>query len=430
MNLVPDRRLGNAVFLLLMGTERWINRKVEHLRFINDASAKRKMSVDFQLPAEVVPMYLEDPVAPVALLKKQPPLEGFDMRDEDGRSLPVLTREQNTFVAWSTLVAAAEALVGGQVSAEILQVLWEAARSLGKKGADFRHALEASLSQQAQKLAREPAFDIVLADLTENFLLLAVLQERPRERRVLKLSYIEQLSARDLGFGDRARGFLGWRPSGYIFETPAVTDGSYHFELGSPEGLVIREAQLVATFGERKWRDAVPRDDSARSGTRELVHLYLSGVSRLALGRARVVLSPPRAGLTRRAFFSALGNTLLLAAGCVFFPQIEARVSGNSVDAGVAVLLVSSSAVSAYLARPGEHRLTSRMLFGIRLITFLSGIATYLAAITLIVGPGGSAGRWIWGGLGGFTGAASLILLKTLMAAQKIGLIGTDIEKE
>jgi hypothetical protein len=90
MDLIVNRRL-------------WIHRIVDSVVFLDDRRVIRHRSVDFRLPdwpifrqcEAVLPSNTY--VLPIGLLAKQS-LVAFDVSDEAGRALPVLTSMQNRYV--------------------------------------------------------------------------------------------------------------------------------------------------------------------------------------------------------------------------------------------------------------------------------------------------------------------------------------------
>lgn len=95
-----DRRHGLVSLNLVGSWNDWIKRRVESVEFTSDTSVRRRVSVDFRLRK-----WLPEPVldwyggkvhyVPIALLNKEPLLE-FDLRNEAGVALPLLTRQKNS----------------------------------------------------------------------------------------------------------------------------------------------------------------------------------------------------------------------------------------------------------------------------------------------------------------------------------------------
>jgi hypothetical protein len=281
--------------------------------------------------------------------------------------------------------------------------------------------LSASDDDKARRLSSDDVFGLLVADLAEKFILLTLIPQ-PERRRVLSLSYTTRVSPESRKGARQSRRsrlqlLLGWRLFTFGFPLGAAGEAaSFHFEMEAGPNLRIREGEGQVTLGGK--------DVSARVRSNvhilnfELLHVYLSGVSRRASATAVVAVGPPLAFVAKILGVVAFNATLLIL-GSVFFDEVSRKVSGSSVDAGVAVLLVASSLVSAYFARPGEHESTSRALFGLRAIGLISGISTYVAAVTLTVGPEGALGHAIWTGLAGIVSAATLLLLPTYFLTRR-----------
>lgn len=114
---VRDHIAGVATGRLLVFAADWVHRRVESIEFFGLATVRRRMSVDFSLPrgpawsaiAEMV-RHAEaeerDVYVPLTTLAKAK-LARFDLRDECGQTLPLLTTAQNGERAGAALVALA-----------------------------------------------------------------------------------------------------------------------------------------------------------------------------------------------------------------------------------------------------------------------------------------------------------------------------------
>jgi hypothetical protein len=107
-----DLHHGLVSLNLLGAWNDWIRRRVESIEFVSDVTVRRRVSVDFTLRA-----WMPEPILdwdeskvhyiPIALLNKEP-LLGFDLRDEAGSAVPLLTRRRDSAIAAATLVAMAQ----------------------------------------------------------------------------------------------------------------------------------------------------------------------------------------------------------------------------------------------------------------------------------------------------------------------------------
>jgi hypothetical protein len=115
-----DRLLGYQTLRLIGNWETWVHRRVESIQYESASSIRRRVSVDLRLREEL----FGDPVfrwadesiqyVPIALLNKQA-LIRFDVHDEEGRALPVMSRHRNARITAATLVALAQSLISSQL---------------------------------------------------------------------------------------------------------------------------------------------------------------------------------------------------------------------------------------------------------------------------------------------------------------------------
>lgn len=394
-----DLELAKIVLPLLIGWQRWISRNVQQVEFDRVLGARHTTSIHFELPDFATATAGEGKAfVPLALLKRQPQIANFTLKDEAGSALSVMTAAHSGAVAASTLEVIDNVVEGGDMLDDLI----------GKLGAMTYFDGPASPTSREEWLSRlKPDLAHLTKDLGQFFLVLTVITE-PNLHRVFELSYTSEFRLVRLRLHQWASRFFGWRPVSFELQLPAVGNASsFHFESHAPAGLNIAEATLVAEDGGRVWEDRIPRNQDEEVKGRRWIHLYLSRISGFATGRVRVDFFRPPA-YVGRILGSVAFNATLLVLGAIHYEHVVKRIKGGSVDAGVAVLLVATSLVSAYLARSDEHELTLKALVGLRSIVLISGIATYAAAVTLTVGPSGWGGRLVWIVLASVAGALVL----------------------
>jgi hypothetical protein len=379
----PDVDLGVALFLMLAQPSDWVHRRVEHVSFVDASNLHRRTSLDLSIPDNDLLFYGHVGIIPLALLTKRVLVE-VDVTDESGASLPVLTRSQNAFVAWSLLAAVASydlvATLGEDVSLSpaIINELRGLALASERTGSTL---LESILSSSRSDVQREvlgsedSLFAGIAGELAVNFLLLTELEPEPKQRRIVKFSYIQPLQSRPGRSWDRLMGRIGWRPIQFDFEIPAVGEArSYHFEFVPPEGLDTFAGEVLVTDGARETID-----DAQIVGNR--AHVYIPNESPEATGIVSLWLKPPRVGLLRALLMTSLVITTVL---WLFFLKLF-EIKG---DAGSAILLGIPGVVATFIVRPGEHRLASDLLLGIRALGGAAGLSAYLAAVALVTVSG------------------------------------------
>ena len=392
----PDWWLGGAIFLCLNRSARWIRRRVESVTFLDATSMQRRVSVDFSVPDETISPGDPPPVVPLALLEKRP-LVDFDLQDESGQSLSVLTRQENGFVAWSAMARIAqfeaEDAFGPQKSlptgllADLKIVAGgappDAMEALRRLGGEEDRALRAVL--------RDSQFFMSLAlSLAGGFLLLTRVSESPGTPRVVKFAYAQELEFPPETRLERFAARMGFSAAEYGFWIPAVGESeSYHFEFQAPPGLEVSAAELVV-LPQRPETDTIAEDvdDDAEDFTFEahpgrvvgpLAHVYVSEVAPEHVGIARVWVRPPLEGLLRAGLASTLLATVIF-----FFFLWDDRIKAVEGSGPAGLLLAVPSLLAAVLVRPGEHRMATNLFSGIRGVTATSGLMAYVGAILII----------------------------------------------
>jgi len=90
----------------------WIHRRVESIGLSDAKAERRRVSIDFTLPESCVAISTGSGgvslhFVPIAMLRKGP-LTDFNLRDESGNALPLLTKRRNGTLAASVLKLFAE----------------------------------------------------------------------------------------------------------------------------------------------------------------------------------------------------------------------------------------------------------------------------------------------------------------------------------
>jgi hypothetical protein len=222
--------LGASIFMHLLHVRKWVHRRVERIEIVGTSSVRRRVSVDF----EIAEQDTKDILVPLAVLLKEE-LVDFTITDEGGRSVPVLNRYQNQYVALCMLVAVARTVLQDEVPLDIMYRLARLTYGTISDGEDAYKDLVALDTEESRKLVRNSVFCNLLLTLQRKYLLLVLLPKSSDSRRVLRFSYVQSLIRR-LTTVDR----IGWRPTDMHLDIPAVDEGgSYHCELELPQGLEL-----------------------------------------------------------------------------------------------------------------------------------------------------------------------------------------------
>jgi hypothetical protein len=383
------RQLGVVTFWYLLRGASWVHRRVESVVFHDESTIRRRVSVDFTLPRGIPAIPgLGQPVhyVPLTLLRKRT-LVSFDLRDESGATLPMLTAAQNGAIAAAALIAIAEEVNGDTLPDAVATQLRAVATGSETSGTQaFYSLLEGGGPNAAARLRimEEPRLLALAQDLATNFIVIAPLGDSAGKRRIIKFSYDEPVAAHGLTSAIAIQ--APWQATRYVFRTPSAGDAlSYHFEVEAPGDLEISTAGLrVRAPDGTEFAD----DDQ---GSLKRSHLYVSGAPYGAAGLAWVDLVPRRPGLLRAGLLTAIFTAALLTAGRFRVHQI-----GEHRDAAMALALAIPGLVAAYIARPGEHRIATGLLFGLRLLILIAGLTAVLVAAALVAGYTGAHLRTIW----------------------------------
>jgi hypothetical protein len=308
--------LGYVTWQLIGDWSKWVRRRVETISYETANSVRRRVSVDLRLLdaifREPIMRWGDELVhyVPIAQLRKQS-LVNFDLRDEEDRALPLITKNRNSKIASAMLVAAAQSVVAKEING-----LQGAITITDPSIIEIPTWLEYNFHQIAylnpQRTGREPG---ALEIFKNKFLSPA--EPLPIEVWTWNRSTDESLSTpvdagawysllgSDLGFVrlayDVARLFLICVPLTYEKGRRRIVKFSYTEYLGQPEARsaqAIKRAAVTLGFAERwnrfeDWLEGVPRSSQSQ------LDVWIPSL---------LASQPPRLPL-RRQVFQALGWT-------------------------------------------------------------------------------------------------------------------------
>lgn len=402
---------------LVADETRWVERRVESVSFISETKHRRHTSVHFDVPG-FPDLPSTEPTAtlvwvPIALLKKNV-LRNLDVRDEEGRALPVLSARQHAELVSRFLIQQAEAILDlpaeKKLDAQIVQ--WLQAATVGT-GATPPPA-DARLATQVAQLRADETMQSYLTDLSGSFMLLARIDARAHSTRIVKFAYDFDLDSESLG----RRGGVGIRselhgilraiaiPFGLSdyrtrFETPSMFDArSYHVEVVCPGELSITEAVL-------SWEEAhSERHEVATDVRADRAHLYSTErqprVRWEGFVDVRFCLKTPvvlPVVLLTTVTAGVIGGALWMH--YVWPPRARTDTA--------AALVVAIPTFLAPFVIPGSHPISRRMFFGLRALTFLAGATSFTAAATLALRLSTHALEVIWGALAAIAAALAVV---------------------
>jgi hypothetical protein len=116
--LTPTQGLtASAIAALIIDMRSWVHRRVESAQVIDDIAVIRRSSIDLTVPETLNDVDVGRALTaggegfiPITFLNKQR-LRNFDLRDEQDRPLPMLSRRDNGELATNVLIPQAEAVL-------------------------------------------------------------------------------------------------------------------------------------------------------------------------------------------------------------------------------------------------------------------------------------------------------------------------------
>lgn len=403
----------------------WIHRRKESVSILDETALQRQVSVDFTLP-DVIPGCGREPhvkhpaggepvyCPPLFVLPKAPAnLMAFDLLDESGVSLPLMTRIDNARVSAATLIELARI------------VLTDNALNLSA-GLEARLRLIASADEPhptiaAARLARadsqdpnetelialrsDGAFMWWLRTLAHSSIVVVPYRDPTVRRKIFRLSYQQPIT---YSLPMTAR--LGWSTYKVVVDSSWIDARNFHFEAEAPPGLRIVSATLTD--------DEQP---SVRNeGFLRRVHLYRPGAERAGAGTAALSLHVNGQGFVGGALLAS-GLVLGAVLGCL----AEAKHIAENPTSAPALLLLLPALIASYVARPDQHALTTRLLSSARRLLLIAGGAAYISAAFVALNGGASRGAALEHQTDILQGAFRLSGVAALFAF--LGLVGTWI---
>jgi hypothetical protein len=376
----PESLHGEIAELLLTSSE-WIHRRVDSVELLDDRTARRRVSVDFTLPRSSAARTRH---APLLLLRKQP-LSNFDLRDEDGRPVPLLTRRQTGKITTSILVRLADAIAGTPLPGELIDACAAIAQGSPAEASRAMRFIATDLQPEPlrERIRRDVTFRELATTLVASFPVIVPVRDGD-ERRILKLAYDEPVAP--------SRGVLsalGWWGFSMLVDLPYLSaSGSHHLEVRQSPGLEHVDAVLVTRNPDgtrtRTWQP----------GPASATHFYAGDAPRGSRGLAIVRMRTRREGLLRSGPVFAAATALALTGAWFALPGIATKAA----DVGP-LLLAFPAVLAAFLASTGEHPIASRLLLGARTLVFASGLWSFLAAAALALNPSVLTLRWTLGAM-------------------------------
>lgn len=392
-----ERTMGTQLVLALLDRQDWSHRKVDSIRLFEGDLGQRRQSLDCT-PPEIVSLPEHTGVGvgagagggdaplllPISIVTKGV-LRDLNVRDAEGRPLPVLGTEDNARAA--------------------LAALWQAIRPRGREAPAVREMLtylvgpDRELAQGAlhrllgphgasgEPDERHPALRSASTDVRElmetlasGFLLLALIPGDARGRRqVIKISYNWSLDPKPSSKLEALLVALGHRERAIGVEVPGAADArSYHLEVHAPGGLTC--TALILPAGDPAAANSAGVD--RRPGS--VVHATGRYVGGLGTGdAAELTVAVPR---WRGAHLTALLTSAFTATVFLLAELLPGgREALNDAEEGAAAVLLAAPGVAvALLVRAAESDLAVRVLRPLRVIVLGNAVALAAGAASLV----------------------------------------------
>jgi hypothetical protein len=435
------KQVGATTATLLDNGPEWIHRRVETLTFVDERVVRRHLSVDFTLPKWIktsvrMPRGEEVLFVPVTLLERRDAAMNFDVRDEQGTALPLVTRREDTQLTGAALTElAVRALrrhhVRERLHPEIVAAIAFSTTRIYRDALPYIRSLISPMSSewgvlsadsapQRHTLRKDDTFCDFLGAFATSSLAFVPLVGAAGAHRILKLTLEEEVH-----ISQSLMSLIGWSSTVLIAPLPLVgLAETYHVQLTPPENVEFTEAGIAARRPSEFIRTSVGENvasniDTYRQfsgGPRRSVHLYQPRSHQIAGGTTWFAMRPERGGL----LFGATAAALLITAMMTLF-DLDTDAVVRQPSSASSLLLLAPGLVAAYLLRPGEHAMARRLLRAARLFLIVASATTFAAAAVLVSlypetkpnGPPPTASDELQGALCGLAigAAVSLVLL-------------------
>jgi hypothetical protein len=419
--LKPDQRFGNIAAHLAMNFPQWVERRVEHVSYLDEDTTRWSEGLMIRWPAksafrsDVEPNDGELIYVPLDLLTKHT-LVGLDGLHPDGSPVPILPFSRScalasagiTWAIWSRSVQQEEGALKPQTIKTIDAIVRsppDLARVLVTRALHEPGQLSELLKTRDQVRA-------LLEQLAGDVMFLAPAVYRPGKESVYRYTYCQSLPRKD-SLPARLAVSFGYRDAIAVHERLSLgRSGSYHFEVDAPPELKIPRARLYGKYGPKKLlcpvaegtgspvidlharrptEKALTTGEAMKPKTRPPVLPAIAEDASFAdvLGAADAAKSTPvelsdegeaeiRFRLRPSGMFMATMLVSVLTAGLL----LAALTRLEQLDGQTAATLVLALpiVVLGYLNRPGEHTLATRLLIGVRAASVVIGICSLLIA--------------------------------------------------
>ena len=457
-----DERIGLSLLELLAeaadSRSPWINRRVAKLEFLDTRAVRWLISVDFTV-TEIAPLMGSTArrLMPISRWRKSGPVT-VDFRDEQGAAIPLITAEETIgymtagLYRWAAVILERKGVKEPpQMFAALRKIVSERPdRNLTPEGQAADVTVKALLkavsegdSAISDALFANKGFRSNLYELSENYVVLASVENEPGTRRVLKLAFESRVSfqhqanwvsevLRRLRWRERPLQLtqpfrwrdwplqwmqrLGWRdwPLQVML---GGRGGSCHLEVAAPRGVDIFKISASPNFGADPGNATRGPEAITTFGKTPHVGVRVPVVARRY--RATIYLRVNGSGWLTASWLVALVIATSIILGRTQFAELFSK--GTSGEAGTAatLLLALLGVFASYLIRPGEHPLAAMLLRAARGLILIDVAVVLVGVGNLLLHSDSDAHqpKVLWDSLAWISGAVAVLLTLSLLPA-------------
>ena len=383
---------GVNLLWLLNNSPEWVHRRVDSLRLDADGTTRRFVSLDLTVPQAMKCQGSAGRVmVPMGVLEKGTK-QKFDATYE-GKSIPVLGRKDNSLVV-AQILRASQPLVFSErtnndedptaLFISITSCDPSDSESVWERYIDWSESVVGDLDLTPSQQSELEAFDVLVDQMTKNFVLLAEVDEYVLGRRVVMKYAFDQ--------DEPTNSYPGTSSAVIAQDVPDLGfAASHHVELEVPSGLFVQKLELIELRGEGDdQQDLIARKRS--SG--RVAHVNINPSSPDAMGVLRAEI-----GVVKQGVFSftivtvwALLVAVLGATAVRMFNENVIRGEPEIPSPAASILLIGPALLVSWMSRSPEHPMVSGMLKPLRRMLILS-------AFSLLVMAGLAAVKvqpWLW----------------------------------
>lgn len=410
--------IGSDLLALTHRFSEWVPRREERFEYVNHAIVRRTVRVDIDLSGfypilDDMPVWRGLAIVPIAVLRRDRHTT-FEVRAEDGALLPRLTAHEERSFVFQGVVA--------QATMSLADALTTASRDALYQIVTEPPTVTVADTEQLGELRSKPEFAQTLSHVRRFYYLLTPLRPESGHRRVVTYSYLEPIvvpseetrTAIETAFAHN--GLDKTAPAGERRITAEIANAgdcrSYHLEVVAPPALRIVDAQLRV---QEAAHGSNPQDvgDNDRLATH--AHMHISDLGALSWGAFTCRMMLSSTGIVRAAVASSLFAfaSLVTIAGLIWLPGVVWFVHSDlDQSAGTSAFLLIPGAVGPILATTSNHGLTTSLLLPTRLLMWLTGAASFIAAGAVATGLEGALRIVAWAAACALSATCALFLTR------------------